>query len=128
MALSLYFSIILSLELINYKLFDDIYKEKSDKRLRELIISLKNNNIDTDYDLIRKSKISSKIYNLRINEKKIPEIIESKYILMPAYYFMNNIVDTPILQEHAIGSNKYILSIGSRPQEKKLIYKKMKRV
>ena len=48
--------------------------------------------------------------------------MESKYILVPTYDFNNNIKNTSILQEHIVGTDKYVLSIGSPKKELKLAY------
>ncbi len=122
MALCVYFPVVFSLELINYKLLGDVYKDRASERLKTLIPYLNDCNVNTDYDLIRKSQLNSKIYNIRLNAKKIPYILESKYLLVPSYDYKKDIIDTPVLQEHVVGSKLYTLSTGSKQKKLQLVY------
>jgi len=100
----------------------DDYKNKSKSDLLLLAVKLKNLCIKTDYDLLLNSELISKKYKININKENLFEVIESKYILVPTYDFNGNIKDTSILQEHVIGTNKYVLSLGSPKKEYKLAY------
>lgn len=98
---------------VNYHDGIDVYKEKGIKRLKELVIKLNEQYINTDYNLLLKSELISKDYKISLNGK-IPSIFETKYLLVPTYDFNNNIKNTSIMQEHEVGSNEYILSLGSK--------------
>ena len=100
----------------------DIYKEKSIKDLKQLVIDLEKLYIKTDYDLILQSSLYNKKYKLNINKENIFNVMEQKYILVPTYDFNNNIKKTSILQEHIIGTNNYVLSIGLPNKELKKVY------
>lgn len=106
-------SAILISKLMEYKYHGDKYKQRADERLNELVDTLNDNDIKTDNHLIRQSTCYNKIYNLQINNKAIPQILESKYIYVPMYNFKGNVINTSLLQEHIIGTNEYTLSLGS---------------
>ena len=97
----------------NYHDKIDVYKERAIKRLKELVIDLNESYIYTDYNLLLKSELIGRDYKIHLNEK-IPNILETKYVLIPTYDFNNNIKNTALIQEHEIGSNEYILSLGSK--------------
>ena len=100
----------------------DPYKIIAEKNLNNLVLKLKDLHIDTTYDLLLDSKVYYKKNNLKINEKKIPYILESKYILVPTYDSLGEITKTSVLQEHVVGSKKYVLSIGSPEREYKYAF------
>ena len=81
-------------------------------------------NIDTSFDLIKESSCESKIYNIKFNKKKIPQLIECKYILVPSYNYQGDVVETGIMQEHVVGSSLYTLLHGSPQKKLKLAYSK----
>ena len=111
------------LELLLYKMIKvDPIKEKSDFYLKQLAIKLGDINVETDFELLKKSELDSRKYNVKINEKKLPEIVCSKYILVPSYGFDGKVKDTTLLQEHIIGSKSYVLSVGSPQKKLKLAY------
>ena len=100
----------------------DDYKDKSIKDLKILAIKLNDLYIKTDYDLLLQSELIEKKYKINFNKDNLFDIMESKYILVPTYDFNNNIKNTSILQEHIVGTDKYVLSIGSPKKELKLAY------
>lgn len=108
--------------IIKLLLGKDIYEEKSRERLKMLVSKLKDLNVNTDYKLLIESELQEKKYKIHLNESKIPEIIENKYILVPTYNFNGNIKHTSINQEHIVGTNEYVLSIGSPEKKLKLAY------
>ena len=110
------------IEYMAYKQVGDFYKEEAINKIKQLVTLLKDINVDTSYDLLLKSEVYEKKYKIHLNEDKIPEIIESKYILVPTYDFNGKIRDTSILEEHVVGSNNYILSLRSPEKKLKLIY------
>ena len=100
----------------------DYYKEKSTPQLQGLVNKLRAIDVETDFELIKKTTLDGRVYNLHLNEKKIPQLVESKYLLVPSYSYSGNIKDTSIVQEHVIGSDKYVLSHGSKVKKKVLKY------
>ena len=100
----------------------DFYKEKSEQNLKQLSLKLNEYFIKTDYDLLKQSELLKRKYKIHINKDKMIEIMEKKYILVPTYDFNNNIKNTGILQEHVIGTDEYVLSLGSPKKELKLVY------
>ena len=100
----------------------DIYKEKSMDRLKNLVSLLKDININTDYNLLIESELNKRKYKVNLNEAKIPEILEHKYVLVPTYDFNGMVKNISIDQEHIVGTNEYILSVGNPEKKLKLAY------
>ena len=122
-ALSFQFFLLIIKELMIKSIIGkDIYKEESIKKLKILSSSLKKLNINTDYDLLLSSTLYSRKYKINFNKDEIPNILESKYILVPTNDFNNSVKEVSILQEHNVGSNTYVLSIGSPKKEFSLVY------
>ena len=94
----------------------DIYSVKSELALRDLVRKFKDVNVDTSFELLKQSELYDKKYEIKLNEKKLPEIIQSKYILVPTYDYLGSVKETSIVQKHIMGSKDYILSLGS-PQK-----------
>lgn len=112
--LALQFGLAIAMEFIIYLAAgDDLLRVKSEVDLKELVRQFKDANVETSYDLVRKSKVYDKKYEVKINENKIPELIQSKYILVPTYDYLGDVKETSILQEHVMGSKDYVLSLGS---------------
>lgn len=101
---------------------EDFYTAKAIVNLKKLLIQLNDLNIKTDYDLLLDSKPYKREYKIKLNEKKLPIVLESKYIMVPTYNFNGDVKDTSILQEHVVGSKKYVLSLGSPKKQFKLAY------
>lgn len=101
---------------------EDFFKERSERNLKILVSLLKDINISTDYDLLLQSKLEERKYKIHLNESKIPELIEHKYVLVPTYNFNGMVKDVSIDQEHIVGTNEYVLSIGSPEKKLKLAY------
>ena len=100
----------------------DIYKNKSIRDLKNLVYDLNDLFVKTDYDLLLNSELYKRKYKINVNKEELFNIMEQKYILVPIYDFNNNIKKTSILQEHIIGTNDYVLSIGSPKKELKPVY------
>lgn len=98
----------------------DPYALKSSNHLKRLVPQLNSLNVSTDYDLLLKSELYESKYRICLNEDKLPQLMESKYILVQSYTFSGEIKETSILQEHSVGSKKYVLSIGSPKRQFKL--------
>lgn len=110
-------------ELITHKVFNyDSYKEEAESKLKDLLSQLKDLYINTDFDLLLKSELYKKQYQIKLNEKKLPYILESKYIMVPTYDSNGKMMDTSFLQEHVVGSDEYVLSLGSPTKVLKLAY------
>ena len=100
----------------------DDYKNQSIEDLKTLVYKLKENHINTDYDLLIQSELIKRKYQVKFDKKGVLNVLESKYFLVPTYDFNNNVKNTNILQEHLIGTNDYVLSIGSPKKELKFAY------
>ena len=101
---------------------NDLYEEIAINHLKKLSIKLKDIYVNTDYNLLLQSELLEKNYKIHLNKSVIPEIIENKYVLVPTYDFNNNIKNICIDQEHIIGTNEYVLSVGSPKKQLKLVY------
>jgi hypothetical protein len=89
---------------------DDPFKVKDQDNLAETPEKLKALDINTNEDLLIKTKLTKKEYKFRINEDKTKKIVESKFILVPSYDNDNKLVSIPLVQEHELFSKKYVLS------------------
>lgn len=117
------FLFITNLEYFSFKAIGyDPFREKSELNLRNLAVELQDFNVDTDYEQILKSEEIERVYNLRLNNHKLPVLVESKYILVPTYTFNRGTKDTYFFQEHVVGSNSYVLSLGSPKKKLKVAY------
>jgi len=126
LALPMEYLTVVTLDLIEQKMAKkDNYKEKAIIKLKSLVSKLQDLGVETDYDLLLQSKLYERVNNLYLNENKLPEIMTSKYILVPSYNHSRDIKNTSILQEHIIGSSDYVLSIGTKAKEYKLVYSKI---
>ena len=117
------FSVLFGLDMIfNAIKKTDDYKIQSEKDLRKLALQLQELDVRTDYSLLKESELDGKEYEIRLNEKKIPQIVEKKYVLVPSYDYKGDIIDTSIEQEHVVGSNNYVLSLGSKKRKKQTVF------
>jgi len=119
------FSLISSADILTDAVFykikgDDIYTIKASRQLKELVPKLEDLNIRTDYDSLLQSELYEKKYKIDINEGMLPRLMEEKYVLVPGRYFRGDMEDISVLQEHVIGSKKYVLSLGSPSKKKSL--------
>lgn len=112
-ALLIQLGILFGANMAGYLTCGDVYKETSDGRLKSLVPQFKNMGIDTSLDLIKQSECDNRIYNFKLNNKKFPQLIEYKYVLVPSYNYQGDIIDNSVVQEHVIGSRDYIISHGS---------------
>lgn len=90
--------------------------------LTVLASKLKDLGIDTTYDLLLESELYTRKYNVKVNKNKIPYLLGHKYIMVPTYDYNGEIGATSILQEHVVGSKKYVLSIGSPQKQVQFAY------
>ena len=113
-------------DLLNSCKYDnDIYREKAIKRLKALVPLLERINVNTNYNLLLESYCYSKVTNFKLNDNKLPLLVESKYILVPSFDYNGSLIDTSILQEHVLGSDRYTLSKGNPAKVLKLSPKKV---
>lgn len=82
-----------------------------------LIHKLESLNVQTSLDMLKEAEVTKTSYKLVINENKLPIIKQNKYILIPTYSEFTTDSKVSLLQEHNLGSRKYILSVGE-PQKK----------
>lgn len=68
-------------------------------------------NLDTNARLLSASKEQKRIYNFVKNDNKLPVLLQSKLIYVPVYNSKKEIETVPVIQEHAIGSKVYKLSL-----------------
>lgn len=99
----------------------DSYATKSMNDLKKLVVKLNDINVKTDCELLCQSELYERNYKFSFNESKIPFLMEEKYILVPSYSYSGEIIDTSILQEHEIGTNEYMLSVGEPQKKYKLV-------
>ena len=85
-------------------------KNSAVKLVKELPNSFNSLNIKTNDNLLGKSKLEKTEYKIRINENKMPQLIQSKYILVPSYGPKGEVRNTSVVQEHQLFSKKYVLS------------------
>lgn len=100
--------------IMNHALGVDPYFNQSDRNLKTLVPKLNAINVETDYELLKKSTLDGKKYQVRLNEKKLPELVETKFILVPSYNYNGDVKETSMLQEHVVGTHEYVLSVGSK--------------
>ena len=80
---------------------------------------MRNQNIDTTYEKLLESKVYKRKYKLAM--EGAPGIIRERYIYVPTYDYNGLENTTSILEEHRIGTRKYVLTLGS--PKKKLAFK-----
>lgn len=97
----------------------DVIRCKSLIELNKLLYDLNKIYIDTDLDLLLKSYEYKTDYKIKLDESKIPYILQEKYIMMPTYD-NKEVKETSILQKHIIGSQEYELSRGT-PKKSKVL-------
>lgn len=91
-------------------LVSKLYKIISKEQLRQLSSQLKDIKVNTDKDLILESYKYKNEYKLLKSENDV-DLVQKKYIMVPVIENGEE-SEVSILQEHAIGSKIYSLSIG----------------
>jgi len=89
--------------------------------LRRLSAELKNLNVNTSQEQLLQSYKYKTEYKLNTDEGIIPKVEQKKYIMVPVYENGEE-KEVSLLQEHTIGSNEYVLSIGTPKKVYKLAY------
>lgn len=91
-------------------IFKNITKQNADMKLNILASSLKKINIYTDIELIKKAYLYKTQFKVIHDDKAYLQ--QNKFIMLPTNGSLNA-DEVSLLQEHIVGSNEYILSIGS---------------
>ena len=94
------------------------YKDDAIDDLKKLAQQLRNQNIDTTYENLLASEVYHRKYKLDM--EGAPGIIRERYINIPTYDYNGLETTTSILEEHKIGSRKYVLTLGS-PKKKTVL-------
>ena len=71
-----------------------------------------NINVKTNYEMLLKSELYEQKYKIELNDDILLSIKEEKYIYVPSYGFDGQEKETSILQEHNLGTQSYMLSVG----------------
>ena len=69
--------------------------------------------MSTDIDLLLQSELYHKKHKIEFSEKKVPILMEEKFIYVPTYKYDGEVDVTSVQQEHEVGSREYVLSLGS---------------
>ena len=109
---------------IGYHLIGDYYKSKAFRNLNQLSLDFNKLSVNTNYDLLLDSQWYQSNYKVELSSHNIPYLLENKYILVPSYNQLGEVINTPVLQEHAIGSKDYLLSVSSPSNERSYVYMK----
>lgn len=99
----------------------DPYKNRAELRLKNLCSSLRTIDVDTDQSLIKNSKVIDKVHKLKLNKKKIPQLVSIHHILVPSYDSLGNEKEVSIYQTHSLGSKEYILSREAQLRNRKKV-------
>jgi hypothetical protein len=106
------FTVWTAMDITKNKMIGNIDKIRALNDLRRLSIKLNDLKVKTSAELILESEEYARKYKVKVNEQKLPYILQEKYIMVPTYD-NGDIKETSILQEHIIGSKVYVLSLGS---------------
>lgn len=82
------------------------------EELCDLSLKINQLNIKTSGELLLYSIEYYKEHKFVLSENGIPGVMQNKFINIPVYND-GDIEETSILQEHKIGTRKYVLSLGS---------------
>ena len=102
----------------------DLYKKMSELKLAKLVSEFNNNYIFINYYLLLQSEYYDHIMEVNTSDNKMPVIVSKKYVLVPTYTYSKDVEDTSIEQEHVLGTNDYVLSVGTPKKARKLVLAK----
>jgi len=94
-------------------------KNHSISDLKKLASLLRENYINTDYELLLQAYQYDVNYSFMLDDNKIPRLKQEKYIMVPTIE-RDSEKEVSLVQEHLIGSNEYELSYGSPSKSKVL--------
>lgn len=77
---------------------------------------LLNEYIKTDADLLQETEVTKREYKPILEKERIG-LQQNKYFLIPTHNGMGKISMSSILQEHEIGTHRYVLSLGTPNKE-----------
>ena len=93
------------------------FKKSGAEELASIAAEIKDENklnLNTNAKLLSLANEQNRIYNITLNDKKMPVLLQTKLINIPVYNRMGSVETVPVVQEHAIGSNVYRLSLTRR--------------
>ena len=104
----------------NYKFYGgDVEQWMAKEDIAELSLKLCKHCISTSPDLLLESEQQGKTrYKIVLNKHRIPVIRQEKCVMIPTYDNGNIRRNVSVIQEHIIGSKKYVLTPGT-PSESK---------
>ena len=122
--LGLQFALAISIEhMLCMKVKRDFYKEIANGKLSIVVNGFNELEINTTHELLLDTELDVREFHIVLNEKKIPELREEKYLLVPYYDDFGDIKKKPVLQEHVVGTKTYVLTLDRKKQkQKKLKY------
>ena len=98
-------------------LFRDITRENAKRNLSQLVQQLRNSCIKTDDSSILEAYRYKTEYDVHMGEI-LPTVEQKKYINVPIKNEFFGDKEISLIQEHVIGSSKYILSMGEVEDKK----------
>ena len=105
--------------LVEKCVFPGFNKNRATMQLKELAILLKEQYVNTDYELLQEAYEYETNYKFILDDDKIPRLKQEKYIMVPVVD-RDGEKEVSLVQEHLIGSNDYELSYGSPSKSKVL--------
>ena len=96
-----------------------IGKDDAVMHLKKLASLLRENYINTDYELLQQAYQYDVNYSFMLDDNKTPRLKQEKYIMVPTIE-RDGEKEVSLVQEHLIGSNEYELSYGSPSKSKVL--------
>jgi len=89
--------------------------------LKSLSKTLKNIGVNTNYELLLKSHNYKTSYVFDFNQHSNSKLVQKKYIILPICD-KNKEKEISLVQEHVVGTNKFVLSCGLPKKVLKLSY------
>lgn len=115
----IHLSLALSTDVMKYRDIGDVDKQKALDDLRILSIQLSAVHVKTSVELLQESEDDKTECKIKLDENKVPYILQEKYIMVPTCN-NENTEYTSVFQEHIMGSNDYVLSLDSPTRVYKL--------
>ena len=102
-------------EILQYKTIGDKYKSDALEDLNNLVSELEGSHLGTNFNLLSQSWLAQTKYKLIANEKGMPVILQTKRIAVPIHEPIDGTVGAyDIVQEHVVGSKKFVLSLPQK--------------